>query len=155
MSNRSKASSISKPEIYSPVKKSGPKSFVKKVNEEVSRVREQAKHKGYKYCCACFVCCKLASRDLLTYNVFYNLFCVTSALTSRVSRLTLLFLAILLEFSFNAFFYDLDEEVSTYEAPTDFSLTTLAENFWVALYSVLISMIPLLFISFYFKVSDK
>ncbi len=70
---------------------------------------------------------------------------VTSALTPRSTHLLLLQLGVLLDFGLCAFFFDLESP-----APSPFSLSALIGNFWVGLYSAIISLLPMSVVSLTF-----
>ncbi len=89
-------------------------------------------------------------------NQIYALLCVTSALTSRASRLTLLYLGFLFEFAICAFFFDLDQESDDLNLDSSsFSVEALSENFWVGLYAVLLSYLPLALVALCFRVTSR
>ena len=67
----------------------------------------------------------------------------TSVLVPRAGRLTIFFLAILLEISMAAFFFDL--QPAAYEEDKSLLQETI-ENFWVGLYSVVFAAIPMLLV---------
>lgn len=86
-------------------------------------------------------------------NQIYNIISHTSFLNSRAVRLSLLYLAIVLEFSLNALFYNVREDNE--EADTRLFWKVTVENFWVAVYSALIAMLFLLAVALMLRVPSK
>ena len=99
-------------------------------------------------CCCAF--CKLLKYEIVTNNHLYNIVKGNSFLILPSVKLAVIFLALLLEFSLNALFYDLSSEE---EKPLLWE--GISENFWVAVYSVLIAIAPLLLIGLMFTPSSK
>ena len=99
------------------------------------------------------ICCvftRLTLSELETNNQLYNLIAKTSPLNKRGVRLSVCYLALLLELSLCALFFNL--------APGDDEppfLERLIENFWIALYSVVFALFPLLLLGLLFSVPKK
>ena len=79
----------------------------------------------------------MISTELKNNNQLYHLFCVDSVVTPRSLRLALLYLSILSEIAISALFHDL----SPSDDSSAFDSESLTENFWVGLYSVVITLI--------------
>ena len=94
---------------------------------------------------------KLFKDELATNNQLYNTLSHTSLLNKRPVRLSIFYMAVILEFALNALFYNLGPS----EEDQPLFWDGLIENFWVALYSSLFAMIPLLFIGVLFSVPEK
>ena len=95
---------------------------------------------------------KLFQNELSSNNQVYNLVTHTSLLNTRPVRLSLFYLAILLEFSLNALFYNLSPSEGD-DVPLFWE--GVIENFWVAFYSAVFAMIPLLLIGLVLSVPSK
>lgn len=101
-------------------------------------------------CCCAFG--KLIKSELASNNQVFDLVTHTSLLNTRPVRLSLFYLALALEFSLNALFYNLspseDDSIPLF-------WEGIIENFWVALYSALFALIPLLIIGVVLSVPSK
>ena len=104
-----------------------------------------------KRCCCVFR--KVVQNELSSNNQVYNLVSLTSLLNTRPVRLSLFYLALALEFALNALFYNLSPSEEDDETPLFWEGIT--ENFWVALYSTLFAMLPLLVMGVVLSVPSK
>ena len=84
---------------------------------------------------------KVALTELQENNLPYNLAATTSTLSPRAIRLTLLYLAVIIEVAICALFFSLAEEEE--DGPEPPFWQQVIENFWVAVYTVCFAM-PLL-----------
>ncbi len=99
----------------------------------------------------CGIFGRLARAELAANNQFYNLVTRTSPLSGRPLRLTACYLALLLEFALCALFFSLGPPPASEPAFWE----RVGENFWVALYSTVFAMAPLLVLGFLFAVPRK
>lgn len=79
--------------------------------------------------------------ELKENNMPYNLVTTTSTLSPRAVRLTLFYLGIMVDVALCALFFNLEEE----EDDPPF-WDGIIQNFWVALYTILIAMPPLVLV---------
>ena len=84
--------------------------------------------------------------ELSSNNQIYNLATVVSPLSPRFLRLTIFYLGLLLEFSFAALFFNLSPQSEEEEEPPFFWEGFIAD-FWVAVFTVLFALPPLLFLA--------
>lgn len=89
--------------------------------------------------------------EIRANNQVFNLAKGTSFLVFSYVGVSLFFLALLLEFTLNALYYSLDPKDD--EAPLFWAV--VIENFWVAVYSLILSLIPLFLIVLSFTPSSK
>lgn len=90
-----------------------------------------------------------------SHNQIYQLFFGQSLFLSRSLRLLFLFLGLHLEFALCAFFFDLKEEEGASEEQSLFSYSSLVSNFWVGLYSILLTTPLMLLVSVCFRMNSK
>ena len=92
-----------------------------------------------KSCCCVVLFFRFLHFELISNNQIYLLCCFPTLLIPRSLRLSFFFLGILLEICLNALFHNLEEESDSNEGL--FVYESMVENFWVGLYSVLISLV--------------
>ena len=125
--------------------------FYDRIRERLLIELDKSKREKGCYFCCC-LCCRLMNRELTSNNQIYNFITVSSLLTFRVLRLMLLFLAIILEFSFCALFFDLN---SSDESDPSFFWDGFLSDFWVAVYTSLFTLLPMLLLALSFRPSSK
>ena len=126
---------------------------VKKKNSRIQRIKKRIDSalRKEKRCCCAFR--KVVQKELSSNNQVYNLVSLTSLLNTRPVHLFLFYLALALEFALNALFYNLSPSEEDDETPLFWEGIT--ENFWVALYSTLFAMLPLLVMGVVLSVPSK
>ena len=98
-----------------------------------------------KRCCCGFW--KLFGNEITTNNQLYNSVRGVSFLILPSVRISLIMLAILLEFALNALFYNLNPNEE--DAPLFWE--GIIENVWVAFFSFILAIVPLFLIGFTFS----
>lgn len=144
-SHKSELSSFSR--LAAPSTTESVKNFtIQRIKARVNKVLDSERE---RHCCCVFQ--KLMRHELSTNNQIYNLLTKTSPLNRRAVRLTLCYFALVVELATCAFFFNLSPNSPNVPLFWD----RMSENFWVAVYSTLFLMLPLLAISCLFSFPSK
>ena len=92
------------------------------------------------------------NRELTSNNKIYNLIVLDSLHYPRILRLVHLFLGIILEFSFCAFFFDLNPSD---ESDSPFFWEGFYTDFWVATFTSFFTLPLMLIVPLLFRPSSK
>ena len=120
------------------------------IKEKFDSAAGKTTHSSYK--CKCpWICWRMVSHELKNNNQLYHLFSVESVVAPRSLRLALLFLSVLTELAISAFFHDL----SPSDESSSFDSETLTENFWVGLYSVVLTLVLMSLVGLALRIPSK